>query len=105
MTTIRSAAVAAVLAGAAVIAAAPAQADVTDYLDTMHTLGFYNADLGDAEMVRAGYIVCGSLSGGMNFTEAAELVYDHSGESVDWTDAQNVVLLAVHELCPPPPAI
>jgi len=90
----------ALLAGAAVLTAAPAGADdVQRYLDALHDRGI-GASSGDGTLVQAGMYVCDLLDTGMTPMATALKVYRETDTSITHEDAGFIVGAAIAGLCP-----
>ena len=91
---------AALLAGVAVLTAAPAGADdVQGYLDALHERGI-GAGSGDGTLVQAGQQVCDMIESGMTPMATAMRVYRDTDASIDAEDAGFIVGAAIGGLCP-----
>lgn len=91
--------IAALAAAAALIGAAPAQADSSDFLDRVQDLGWYD-NRGDAYLLDNGYLVCRLLARGYDGNDVARGIYRNTGLDVTAADAIGFVIIAVEELCP-----
>ena len=86
--------------GALVIHAPQARADAQSYLIDVTGWGFTHTD-GAAGLLRVGYGICQMLSTpGVDGDDAARAIYISTGWDVDRTDAANIVMSSVENLCP-----
>ena len=99
-----SAAAVLALAPVAEAQAGPPTADVTTYLNDMHSAGIFSDD-GDSDLVSGGWAICRELSAGASRQEVAAEITDashkyHGADGVTPNDADKAVLYANHDLCP-----
>lgn len=77
-----------------------ADADLDQFLDDVHSLGWYGTTAGDGDLIRNGYIVCGLVQGGSTLSAVARHVYINTDFDVSYTDAAQFVAVSVVNLCP-----
>lgn len=90
---------------AAVTWAGPAQADATTFVNDLHKNGIGAVSGGDEALVRMGLAVCQQLAWGARPTQLAGLALQRSvnrqgASGITPRQAEDVVVLAVRDLCP-----
>lgn len=86
--------------GALLIHAPEARADARGFITEMIGMGFTHTD-GASGLLRLGYAVCEMLSTpGYDGYDVAREVYVSTGWDIDRTDSNNIVIIAVEQLCP-----
>lgn len=92
------------LLAAGVVAAIPAKADTTRYLNDVENAGI-SSETGDSGILRTGYQICDLISSGLSPKEVeAQIVYNsdsnEGSNGVDPQEANQLVNFAVADLCP-----
>ena len=81
-------------------AVAHAETDIDQFINDVHSLGWYGKTAGDGDLIRNGYIVCGMARDGYSLNEISRHIYVSTGLDVTFTDSAAFAATAIADLCP-----